>query len=80
MVALEADWPDVKSLDRYVRHGPSRHVSPDANLRVFDHFPRWMWRNDEVRDFVNWLRQHNAWGDNSQTLRWWLSRKRSLLS
>ena len=23
-------------------------------------FPTWMWRNNEVRNFINWLREHNA--------------------
>jgi erythromycin esterase-like protein len=29
-------------------------------MPIFDHFPRWMWRNKETQDFVDWLRQHNA--------------------
>ncbi|KAF2396521.1 erythromycin esterase [Trichodelitschia bisporula] len=29
------------------------------NMPIFNHFPRWMWRNTEVRDFVEWLRTHN---------------------
>ena len=27
---------------------------------MFARFPSWMWRNVEVRDFVDWLRGHNA--------------------
>ena len=26
----------------------------------FDRFPTWMWRNEEVHDFVDWLRAYNA--------------------
>jgi len=35
-----------------------------SNIRprwtAFARFPTWMWRNAEVRDFVNWLRKHNG--------------------
>ncbi|KAI0880086.1 putative erythromycin esterase [Annulohypoxylon maeteangense] len=57
-VAVECDWPDAHSIDRYVRQNP--HQSKDVPIRVFDHFPRWMWRNAEVQDFIDWLRAHNA--------------------
>ncbi|MBC7468010.1 MAG: erythromycin esterase family protein, partial [Ramlibacter sp.] len=28
-------------------------------LSGFERFPSWMWRNTEIRDFVEWLRGHN---------------------
>jgi erythromycin esterase-like protein len=58
-VAVEADWPDAWRVNRYVRgHSDDR----DANeaLSGFKRFPAWMWRNTEVRDFVEWLREYNA--------------------
>ncbi|KAH9987668.1 putative erythromycin esterase [Xylariaceae sp. FL0662B] len=58
IVAIEADWPDARSIDHYTRQHPRR--SQTEPIRVFDHFPRWMWRNSEVQEFVDWLRQHNA--------------------
>ncbi|PKS08158.1 hypothetical protein jhhlp_005434 [Lomentospora prolificans] len=57
-VAIEADWPDARKVDRYVRQDPSRN--PDQCACAFKHFPKWMWRNDEFRDFIHWLRRHNA--------------------
>jgi protein-L-isoaspartate(D-aspartate) O-methyltransferase len=56
MVAVEADWPDAARIDHYVRH---RDVPP-AEWRAFSRFPEWMWRNEEVHEFVEWLRAHNA--------------------
>ncbi len=56
IVAVEADWPDAKSIDRYVRHLPHR---PGADP-PFQRFPSWMWRNHEVHDFTDWLRRRNA--------------------
>ncbi|MBZ6075200.1 erythromycin esterase family protein [Microvirga puerhi] len=55
IVAVEADWPDAARIDAYARH---RHV-PQGDDAAFQRFPSWMWRNEEVADFVNWLRDHN---------------------
>jgi protein-L-isoaspartate(D-aspartate) O-methyltransferase len=55
-VAIEGDWPDATRVDNYVRH---LEYSP-SEWTAFARFPTWMWRNDEVRGFVDWLREHNA--------------------
>ncbi len=59
-VAAEADWPDAYRVNRYVRGGQGTDGSADEALRGFERFPSWMWRNTVVRDFVGWLRAHNA--------------------
>ena len=58
-VAVEADWPDAWRVNRYVR-GLSDDANADAALSGFQRFPAWMWRNMVVRDFVEWLRNHNT--------------------
>ncbi len=55
-VAIEGDWPDAARIDNYVRHSEV----PPAEWIAFARFPMWMWRNREVREFVDWLRRHNA--------------------
>lgn len=55
VVAVEADWPDAARIDHYVRH----RTSPGPEWSAFNRFPTWMWRNREVREFVDWLRAHN---------------------
>jgi erythromycin esterase-like protein len=55
IVAVEADWPDAATIDRYVRHRPWR----EGELRAFERFPTWMWRNAEFDSFVRWMRRHN---------------------
>jgi len=57
-VAAEADWPDAFRVNRYVR-GASPDRDAAMALDDFRRFPTWMWRNTEVRDFVEWLRDHN---------------------
>jgi erythromycin esterase-like protein len=56
IVAVEADWPDAATIDRYIRHRPWR----EGELRAFERFPAWMWRNQEFDGFVRWLREHNG--------------------
>jgi len=55
-VAIEADWPDAARVDQYVRR-----LEPANGHRweAFSRFPTWMWRNREVLEFVEWLREYN---------------------
>jgi protein-L-isoaspartate(D-aspartate) O-methyltransferase len=60
-VAIEGDWPDAARIDHYVRH----REYPPSEWTAFARFPVWMWRNQEVREFVDWLRVHNAGVDSN---------------
>lgn len=57
-VVFEAPWQPMRRLDAYVRGAGG---DPDAAAALADsvRFPRWLWRNEEVRDFAEWLRGHN---------------------
>jgi protein-L-isoaspartate(D-aspartate) O-methyltransferase len=55
-VAIEGDWPDAARVDHYVRHAEF----PPSEWTAFARFPVWMWRNEETREFVDWLRQRNS--------------------
>jgi erythromycin esterase-like protein len=57
-VAVEADWPDAYRINRWVRCVGEDRTPQDA-LGDFIRFPRWMWRNTEVLQFISWLRRHN---------------------
>jgi erythromycin esterase-like protein len=59
LVAVEADWPDAYRVNRWVRHAASESDAAAA-LDDFTRFPRWMWRNRDVVDFLEWLHAHNA--------------------
>ncbi|PYV81867.1 MAG: erythromycin esterase [Acidobacteria bacterium] len=57
-VAVEADWPDAHRVNSYVLgRGQDRYAL--QSLDDFRRFPAWMWRNSDVLDFVNWLRDYN---------------------
>lgn len=55
IVAVEADWPDARRIDAYVRHHATRPHRGESFVR----FPTWMWRNAEVLEFADWLRGYN---------------------
>lgn len=58
-IAIEGDWPDVYNINRYVRGDRSIKSAIDA-LSGFKRFPTWMWRNDVMVNFIEWLYQHNS--------------------
>lgn len=57
-VAVEADWPSAYRVNRYVR-GLGNDRSAEEALGEFQRFPLWMWRNMEMLEFVEWLRDYN---------------------
>ena len=57
-VAVEADWPDAYRVNRYVRAAGSDASAAQA-LDGFRRFPGWMWRNNDVLQFIDRLRAHN---------------------
>jgi erythromycin esterase-like protein len=58
-VAIEGDWPDAYRVNRYVR-GLGAASNAEQSLEGFTRFPRWMWRNAEIRELVDWLRNYNT--------------------
>jgi len=55
-VTIEGDWPDAARIDHFVRH----FDTPPSEWTAFARFPTWMWRNNDVREFVDWLRLYNT--------------------
>ena len=69
-VAAEADWPDAYRANRWVRH-MSDDADAESALDDFTRFPRWMWRNEVVVDFLTWLRAFNAARAPQQRAGWY---------
>jgi len=59
VLAVEADWPDAYRVNRWVRLA-SQEAEPASALGDFVRFPRWMWRNTAVVEFIEWLRNYNS--------------------
>jgi erythromycin esterase-like protein len=60
VIALEADWPDAESIDNYIHAKQLNpfHKQPNKN-KPFTGFPSWMWANQSVLAFTNWLKDYN---------------------
>lgn len=58
-IAVEADWPDACRCNRYIRRRSDDRSALEA-LNDFTRFPLWMWRNQEVVEFIEDLRQINS--------------------
>jgi len=56
VIAVEADWPDAAHINHFI-HG----TEPDPLLesKPFSRFPTWMWANQSVEKFIQWLKKHN---------------------
>jgi len=57
IIAIEADWPDARRVNRYVQALPDGGAFEEP---AFARFPTWMWRNHETLRFVEWLRRFNG--------------------
>lgn len=57
-VTVEGDWPTCYQINRYVRGQLPDKSARDA-LSVFDRWPTWIWANEEVLDFIEWLAAYN---------------------
>ncbi|HUX87311.1 MAG TPA: erythromycin esterase family protein [Chloroflexota bacterium] len=55
-IAIEGDWPDAARVDAYVRTGAGTARSALSQFRAF---PNWMWGNQDVLSFIDWLRTFN---------------------
>ena len=58
-VAVEGDWPDCYTVNRYVKGFAESGDDATSVLRTFDRWPTWMWANREVAQFAEWMRNYN---------------------
>lgn len=58
-VCAEADWSDAEQINNYVRNDFKQQ-----NWMPFARFPQWMWKNNEVLSFVEWLKEYNRLHQN----------------
>jgi erythromycin esterase-like protein len=57
-LALQVDAPAAQRIDNFVKDRSDGDLASDA-LADFTEFPKWMWRNAEMLDFLGWLRNFN---------------------
>jgi erythromycin esterase-like protein len=59
-IGVEGDWPDCWRINRWVRGEIGQDQGVHALLGGFERWPTWMWANEEVAAFLDWLRSWNA--------------------
>jgi erythromycin esterase-like protein len=58
-VAVEGDWPDCFAVNRWVKGRGDQDRNAREVTGSFERWPTWMWANEEVAAFADWLRDHN---------------------
>src|SRR5688500_4234173 len=58
-IAVEGDWPDCYSLNRYIKGYADAGESAQQVLHAFERWPTWMWANWEIVALTKWLWQYN---------------------
>ncbi|TFD78178.1 erythromycin esterase family protein [Cryobacterium sp. Sr8] len=59
-IGVEGDWPDCWRINRWVRGEDDRDQDSDGLLSRFERWPTWLWANQDVAEFLTWLRGWNA--------------------
>jgi erythromycin esterase-like protein len=65
IIAVEGDWPPSQSLNRYIKGHDHENKSASEVVQAFNRWPTWMWANEEIADFAEWLREYNK--DKAET-------------
>lgn len=60
VIAVECDWPDAFEINQYIKGYPHAVDSTNQVLSGFNRWPTWMWANEEVSQFIDWLKTNNV--------------------
>lgn len=58
-IAVEGDWPSCYTLNRYIKQYENPAVNVREALGDFNRWPTWMWANNEVMNYAEWLYDFN---------------------
>lgn len=60
VIAVEGDWPSVQAINRYVKgYAGENHSAKEILVDSFNRWPTWMWANEEIEQFTEWLKGKN---------------------
>ena len=60
LIAVEGDWPSAQAVNRYVKgFNEEGKTAKDVLTNAFQRWPTWMWANEEVAKFTEWLKAFN---------------------
>ena len=58
-IAVEGDWPSAQHVNRYIKGYSESKENAQEVLKAFGRWPTWMWANEEIAEFIDWLKMHN---------------------
>ncbi len=58
-IAVEADWSSTSRINKFVKHKPGGPATIDEAMESITRWPLWMWKNEEVKELVQWMYEHN---------------------
>jgi erythromycin esterase-like protein len=58
-VAVEGDWPSCYEVNRYIKGYEGALPTPYDVMAQFNRWPTWMWANQEVLEWMEWLKNRN---------------------
>ncbi|AGK53746.1 erythromycin esterase family protein [Bacillus sp. 1NLA3E] len=58
-LAVEGDWPACQIVNHYIKGFDKVHSNAREVLKSFNRWPTWMWANEEMIDFIEWLKEYN---------------------
>lgn len=59
IIAVEGDWPSTQHINRFIKGYGEAEQTVQEVLKAFNRWPTWMWANEEIAEFVSWLKVHN---------------------
>lgn len=59
LIAVEGDWPSTQHINRYIKGYKEGPENVQQAFKAFKRFPTWMWANEEIAEFVTWLKNYN---------------------
>lgn len=58
VIAVEGDWPACQQINQYIK-GWNHSQDAGEVLTAFSRWPTWMWANQEILHFMEWIKTHN---------------------
>lgn len=60
VLILEAEWDSAEQFDLYIRNQLQNPIENRKFLAAaFDRWPQWVWANEEMAEFIDWLKLFN---------------------
>ena len=59
LISVEGDWPSTQQINRYIKGYGEEKIDARDVLKSFNRWPTWMWANEEIAEFVSWLKMYN---------------------